>query len=364
MVDPRQLTILHILLTVTWVIIGLAINLIQAVLLVVLPRRVFARTNYWLVAAIYGYLVFIPEWWGSSGITVHCSAEFHRELVGRRGAGRRLVLANHHTELDWLYCWQLADRGGLVGGCRALAKDVLKFVPVIGWSSYMSGDVFLSRSWEKDQVTVKEKVAALEEQPEPTWLFVFPEGTRLTPGKLEASREFAASRGLPLLSHHLVPRTKGFSLVASHMKGTLVDLTFVQGADTAPPTLHSLLTGRRVETRVYVREFPLSSIPTDPTASSAWLINLWREKDELKEAAMAGDMARLEELGEFEPREMPPRVWTLVWALVANMVVLVPLLVTLLQGSWATWGVATLAMALAWLGMDRMVNVSKIKKEQ
>ena len=74
--------------------------------------------------------------------------------------------------------------------------------------------------------------------------------------------------------------------------------------------------------------------------------------------------SRLEELGEFEAREMPPRVWTLVWALVANMVVLVPLLVTLLQGSWATWGVATLAMALAWLGMDRMVNVSKIKKEQ
>ena len=34
----------------------------QALLLLVLPRRVFARANYWLVAAIYGYLVAIPEW--------------------------------------------------------------------------------------------------------------------------------------------------------------------------------------------------------------------------------------------------------------------------------------------------------------
>jgi len=360
----KECRVLHILGFLTFLFSGLTSNLIQLVLFLVLPRRAFHRANSYLVTSIYGHLVCLADWWGGSRLTMHCSEEFHRRVAGRAFTGRSLIVLNHHTELDWLYCWQFADRCGLLGGCRALAKKVLQYLPIIGWSSWFSGDVYLSRSWEKDQITVKEKIAALEEQPEPSMLFVFPEGTRLTPGKLEASREFAASRGLPLLSHHLVPRTKGFSLVASHMKGTLVDLTFVQGADTAPPTLHSLLTGRRVETRVYVREFPLSSIPTDPTASSAWLINLWREKDELKEAAMAGDMARLEELGEFEAREMPPRVWTLVWALVANMVVLVPLLVTLLQGSWATWGVATLAMALAWLAMDRMVNVSKIKKEQ
>ena len=93
-----------------------------------------------------------------------------------------------------------------------------------------------------------------QQQPIPTWLFLFPEGTRLSPAKLEvtllnifkrmqlkvtlqffitsfkrisllntcryiyyhyrdcisyqaqASQEFAASRGLPILKHHLVPR--------------------------------------------------------------------------------------------------------------------------------------------------------------
>ena len=75
----------------------------------------------------------------------------------------------------------------------------------------------------------------MEEQPTPTWLFLFPEGTRLSPDKLkvtidqiffgtlkqgpliftvlsnisdfdQTSQAFAASRGLTLLHHHLVPR--------------------------------------------------------------------------------------------------------------------------------------------------------------
>jgi lysophosphatidic acid acyltransferase/lysophosphatidylinositol acyltransferase len=36
------------------------------------------------------------------------------------------------------------------------------------------------------------------------WLLLFAEGTRLNPEKLEASREFARQRNLPLLKHHLV----------------------------------------------------------------------------------------------------------------------------------------------------------------
>jgi hypothetical protein len=36
------------------------------------------------------------------------------------------------------------------------------------------------------------------------WLLLFAEGTRLNPEKLEASREFAKQRNLPMLKHHLV----------------------------------------------------------------------------------------------------------------------------------------------------------------
>ena len=52
-----------------------------------------------------------------------------------------------------------------------------------------------------------------------TQLCLFAEGTRFTPEKHEVSKEFARSRGLPILKHHLVPRTKGFNFILKHMDG-------------------------------------------------------------------------------------------------------------------------------------------------
>ena len=40
--------------------------------------------------------------------------------------------------------------------------------------------------------------------PDPMWLLLFAEGTRVNAEKLEASRQFAQQRNLPLLKHHLV----------------------------------------------------------------------------------------------------------------------------------------------------------------
>ena len=40
-------------------------------------------------------------------------------------------------------------------------------------------------------------------------LDVLTEGTRARPAKIKESQEFAKSRGLPVLKHVLLPRTKG-----------------------------------------------------------------------------------------------------------------------------------------------------------
>lgn len=37
---------------------------------------------------------------------------------------------------------------------------------------------------------------------------MFPEGTRFTEKKHEASVKFAEERNMPILKHHLIPRTK------------------------------------------------------------------------------------------------------------------------------------------------------------
>ena len=124
---------------------------------------------------------------------------------------------NHHTELDWLYTWMMGDRLGILGNCRAFAKDSLKYVPVIGWVWAMSDMIFLKRDWGKDQVTMMNSINKLLDYPSTIWLLLFPEGTRFTKEKHRASLEFAAQSGFPQLEHHLTPRTKGFSYLVENV---------------------------------------------------------------------------------------------------------------------------------------------------
>lgn len=44
------------------------------------------------------------------------------------------------------------------------------------------------------------------------------EGTRFTKDKHNASVEFAKERNLPILKHHLLPRTKGFNMCVQTFK--------------------------------------------------------------------------------------------------------------------------------------------------
>jgi len=359
----KEFRIFHILFCITFLVKGLVINLTQVILYLLLPRRLFHKLNYYTVNGIYGTLLCLADWWGGSSITLCCSDSLYEKIKNRNFEKRQLIVVNHHTELDWLLCWQLADRIEVLGGCRALAKKSLKWVPIIGWSSCMSGDIFLSRSWEKDQLNVKEKVHALEDQPHPTWLFVFPEGTRFNETKHKASVEFAESRGLPRLNHHLIPRTKGFALTSEHMKGGLIDVTIVQGPKS-PPTLTSLMMGKDVDTRMYVREFDLSAVPKGEKEAGEWLMQLFREKDEIKGAFLTEDWDKLSvAFGDFKSRPLPRRSWSLYWTIFTNVIVLTPLFILVLQGGPITWISTVLVLALAWLALNMLVSVSKIKKE-
>lgn len=50
-------------------------------------------------------------------------------------------------------------------------------------------------------------------------MLMFCEGTRFTPEKYEKSKAFALKKGLPVLKHHLTPRTKGFCVAVEGLKG-------------------------------------------------------------------------------------------------------------------------------------------------
>ncbi len=48
---------------------------------------------------------------------------------------------------------------------------------------------------------------------------MFCEGTRFTEEKHKRAVEIAKEKGYPVLKHHLLPRTKGFSLLARGAEG-------------------------------------------------------------------------------------------------------------------------------------------------
>lgn len=64
------------------------------------------------------------------------------------------------------------------------------------------------------------------------------EGTRFTPAKHAASQKFAAEHGLPVLKHHLTPRTKGFIASLPSLKAkcpAIYDIQLVVKPDEKVP---------------------------------------------------------------------------------------------------------------------------------
>ena len=87
---------------------------------------------------------------------------------------------------------------------------------------------------------------------------IYCEGTRFTQEKYAKGVEYAKKNNLPPLKHHLVPRTKGFALLAEHLREG-AHFTAVYDVGVAYPDsgdhyshLHILL-GRRVDLHWYMR---------------------------------------------------------------------------------------------------------------
>ena len=246
----KECSLFHVLGFLTFIVSGLAVNLMQLVMYVVLVllmgnRRLFRSFNYYCIYIIYGQLLFLADWWSGSRVIYYCE----EELLASTGSESSLCIMNHHYELDWLFGWMVGDRAGVLGNCRVYIKKMIRYVPIIGWAWGFSDTLFLARDWSRDQATLDRCLDLLQDYPSPVWILLFPEGTRYTKEKYEASRQFAEKKNLPVLKHHLVPRTKGFTYTLSRLDqdkiGVIYDVTL--GCDRAvAPTLTNVLLGRQV----------------------------------------------------------------------------------------------------------------------
>jgi len=223
-------------------------------------------------------------WWGFAdwfagslyGIDVQISGD---ELPMRENV---MVTANHQEMADITTLFRLANRQGRIGDLKWFVKDVIKYVPGVGWGMIFLDCIFLKRDWKRDKERLRAQLSRFEEDQIPIWTLSFVEGTRINERKYAKSLEYAASIGVEPHRHLLIPRTKGFSLTLDALRGHLdavydATIGYVEGV----PTLWQWCRGDVQRVALHVRRFPIESLPVSEEELGAWLKERWREKDAL-----------------------------------------------------------------------------------
>ncbi|XP_012590674.1 PREDICTED: 1-acyl-sn-glycerol-3-phosphate acyltransferase delta [Condylura cristata] len=321
------------------------------------------------------------EWWSGTDCVIYTDPQAYPKF----GKENAIVVLNHKFEIDFLCGWSLAERFGVLGGSKVLAKKELAYVPIIGWMWHFTEMVFCTRKWEQDRTTVSRSLLRLRDYPEKYFFLIHCEGTRFTEKKHRISMQVAQAKGLPSLKHHLLPRTKGFAITVKSLRNRLRPAagcvltrcatgegrgptSFPPGdrllahAIELPPHAAGAARGRRLTAHraPLCRRIPLEEVPEDEDQCSAWLHKLYQQKDAFQEEYYR--------TGTFPetPIVPPRRPWTLAnWLFWASLL-LYPFfrfLVNMISsGSSLTLASFVLVLFVASMGVRWMIGVTEIDK--
>ncbi|CAB3368329.1 Hypothetical predicted protein [Cloeon dipterum] len=183
--------------------------------------------------------------------------------------------------------------------------------------------------------------------------------------------KFAKERGLPLLKHHLVPRTRGFTSSIPHLKEKMGAIYDVQLAfkkdDKIEPSMSNLLIGKGVTAHLYIRRIPMDGVPTDEQEANQWLHELYQRKDQMQDSFYnTGDFFKENDLDRVEPFLLPRRKASLINWCVWFVVTLVPmsywLACLLTSGSTVKFSIGAAIIASFFFLLYKIVGMTKISK--
>jgi lysophosphatidic acid acyltransferase/lysophosphatidylinositol acyltransferase len=225
---------------------------------------------------------FCGQIWSGSTVDVYGSLADYEMVTKEHFIG----IMNHKYDVDWLMGWIVCQRMGILKGSKIIGKSSLRFMPLVGWTWLFTESIFIHRKWETDKKLLVESLdKILVDYPEGHFfnILMFCEGTRFTADKHAESMKVAREKNLPELKHHLLPRTKGFSLLAKGAAGrigAIYDLTV--GIEKKPnPDLNAVRNGVPLKASMFVRRIPFSDVPQDEKASAEWLHKFYQEKDRI-----------------------------------------------------------------------------------
>ena len=256
----------------------LAFNLAQTASTALIPVApgAFRKFNRWAANVWWGWCVSTGRLMNNNQLVITGDDVPMRENA--------IVILNHQNMPDITWLMDYAHQKDRLGDMKWLVKDIIKYVPGVGWGMLFIDCIFIKRDWTKDRDHIRQTFAKLRDNDVPVWFISFSEGTRITPEKLAQSQAYAREHGLHVPRHTLVPRTKGFTATVEGLRDhvdAVYDCTlgYVEGV----PTLWQFIQGYAPKAHLHVRRFPIDCLPTDEPALADWLLERFREKDELLE---------------------------------------------------------------------------------
>ncbi|KAK3774602.1 hypothetical protein RRG08_035031 [Elysia crispata] len=356
---PVQLLIGYI-----FVMSGLVVTFLMLCSCIIFPfnKHLYRKINVNLAYMHWSQFTFLGQWW--SGMTVHLYInEEDFRLIGKE---HNMTIMNHKYDIDWLAAWIIAERFGMLGNTKIYGKQVLKYVPLIGWAWYFTESIFLKREWEHDKRIIQKDLQQACDYPDgyPVTLLLFPEGTRFTEKKHIASLEVCRAKGYPELRHVLLPRPKGFIVSMHGLKGhfkTIINCTVAFERKGLAPTLMNILNGKPLVAHFHAERLMIDDVPLDTDEICAgWLRDLFKKKDDLYEEFL--------QTGRFpgEIRQVRRRHYDLIWWIVWAVVTCVPLFYYLIgvfvAGTLAQRLISIGLIILATVIVRLMITVTEIEK--
>jgi 1-acyl-sn-glycerol-3-phosphate acyltransferase len=193
-----------------------------------------------------------------------------------------ILISNHQGISDIPVLFKLAKMGKQIGHMKWFIKDVVKYVPGVGWGMLFVDGLFVKRNWFKDKQKIESTFKKFFDHNIPIWLMIFPEGTRFKADKLKLMARIAKSKKLPPLTHVLLPRSKGFVASVQGLRGhcqAIYDVTIIYEEES--PSIADLILGKVTKVHVHVKRFEISQLSDDKNDLNNWITERFYIKNEM-----------------------------------------------------------------------------------
>ena len=199
-----------------------------------------------------------------------------------------LIICNHRCRVDWMYagwCYTAITRSS--PQLRMVLKESLRSVPLFGWAMQILLYIFLERKKDVDLDHIARSIDYLANTGSRPSIFLFPEGTDLSPSNVIKNGEYAKENKLPEWKYVLLPKSAGLRSCLLTLQGReapVHDITIAYKDFRAGqrPTENGMLKGEfPKEIHLCVKRYLPDSIPTDRAMLERWLKGSFNKKEKL-----------------------------------------------------------------------------------